>query len=89
MISGQGAKYIVSALSAYKRIGNSTACAQVWHGFGCQNTPRTLKFEPQSHMIGDALARQTACCRPRTQPLSAAHLIAVLPRYQLMRWSTS
>ena len=44
-----------------------------------------LKFEPQSHMIGDVLAHQTACCRPRTQPLCVAHLIAVLPRCQLMR----
>lgn len=54
-------------------------------GWLCQNTPRTLKVERQSHMFGDTLARHTACYRPRTQPPPRVHPIAVLPRYQLMR----
>ena len=56
------------------RIGNPTTRGQVWHGLDVPKRPRTLKFEPPNHWIGQAHRRENTLNPSHTQTYSAAYL---------------
>ena len=70
---------------SHGRIGNSTACAEVWHALGTSERRRNLVFDPPKPWGGSPAGLRRALRPQRAQARPQALQNAGLPRYQLTR----